>query len=684
MHPSHIEETFGPDGHLARRLPLYEARSQQVELAEAIDAALEVRENIVAEAPCGSGKSIAYLVPAIVRALEDGKSRVVVATANIALQEQLVKKDLPLLREALPWPFEFALAKGRANFACLDRIDSTRADAAIGAPFDGETLVQWRRIDEWVRTTVEGDLSELPFEVRADLRPRISTGADECLGKACERYDECFAEKMKQRAESAKVVVANYHLLFADLQVKAATDHEVGVLPNYDILILDEADKMPDISRDFYGFRIVEGSIRWATRLLAPTGSDAQKLPQIDAELKDRIARVSARFFAELLAHRRSKEYRARLRRPDVAPWKELHALLNDAVRLYEANASTPGLDQADRKKLRNASKKCEQIASSIERAMTLGSGDRIESDDVFYLEEIMGDRCALRGAPVDVAKQLRRDIWAADLRSAVAVSATLTTGDTFDFFVRESGAEGARELVVDSPFAVARNMLVVIPAEASDPREREFVERAGDLVTRAIGRAQGRTLGLFTSYRGLKEAAYRVRRIHGHTYEIMVQGEAPRMQLIARFREDVSSVLLGTDSFWTGVDVPGEALSCLVIDKIPFPSPDDPILDALDERERDAWKKHALPRALIQFRQGIGRLLRTATDRGVVMICDPRIVEKSYGKTFLRACGGARVSRDIDDIQAFLNTSSDEPRLTTKVGPKTGARASRRRESTI
>jgi ATP-dependent DNA helicase DinG len=503
--------------------------------------------------------------------------------------------------------------------------------------------------------------------------------ADECLGKACERYADCFAERMKQRAEAAKVVVANYHLLFADMQVKGATEGEVGVLPSYDILILDEADKMPDISRDFYGFRIVEGSIRWASRLLTPTGSDAQKLPQIDAALKERIASAASRFFADLLVHRRSKEYRARLRRPDIVPWKELHSLLLDAARLYDAHAKDSELEQADRKRLRNASTKCAQIAAGIRRACSSGFDTTVEHDDVFFLEELQNDRVALRGAPVDVAKQLRRDIWGAELRSAIAVSATLTTGGTFDFFVRESGADGADELAVDSPFDIRRNMLVVIPAEAVDPKNREFAEAAGDFVVRAVELARGRTLGLFTSHRGLKEAAHRVRRAHGRTYEILVQGDAPRMQLVGRFREEVSTVLLGTDSFWTGVDVPGEALSCLVIDKIPFPSPDDPILDALDEREDNAWANHSLPRALIQFRQGIGRLLRTATDRGVVVICDPRIVEKGYGRGFVKACGGARVTRDIQEIATFL-AGHNVPE--TKV--RGGARVSRRRESTI
>jgi ATP-dependent DNA helicase DinG len=676
--PDFIDETFGPEGHLARRLPMYRPRPQQIELTRAIDDAIRDGENLLAEAPCGSGKGYAYLVPAIRRALESGASRVLVATANIALQEQLFRKDLPTLRESLPWPFEFALAKGRGNFACLSNIDDLRADAAFGSPFDGEALAQWRQIDEWVRRTAEGDFSELPFEIHHAVRPRVSTTSEDCLGKACERFKECFANRARERMETAKVVVTNYHLMFADIQIRRATDGEVGVLAPYDIVILDEGDRAANIARDFYGFRVTAGSIRWATRLLAPTGAEAQKLPEIDPEQKERIARLADRFFSDLVEHRRSDKYRARLRKPDVVPWKELHGLLKDAASRLAGAAENPDLEQPDRKKLRNAAKRCEDIAFNVERAMTLA-----DDDMVCFVEEDQQGRGALCGRPIEVAEMLKRDLWEAGHRAVVAVSATLTAGGKFDFVRAELGADGARELVVDSPFDIPRNMLIVAPAEAPDPRDREFPEAVGEIVCRAIDEARGRTLGLFTSYRGLKAAAEIVRRRHGRTYEILVQGEAPRGQLVARFRENVSSVLLGTESFWTGVDVPGEALSCLVIDKLPFPSPDDPILDALDEREPDAWRKYSLPRALIAFRQGIGRLLRTTTDRGTVVICDPRVVEKSYGKIFLKACGGARVTRDIGEVGAFVfgdGNVREEPKASTR--PSTRAsRAGRQAE---
>ncbi len=656
-----IDEVFGLDGHLSRHLPMYKPRPQQIDLASAVDAAIKDGANLLAEAPCGTGKTVAYLTPAIHRALESGASRVLVATANINLQEQAIKKDLPLLREALPFPFEFALAKGRSNFVCLDRIDDTRADAALGSPFDGEALSQWKQIDEWVRRTVEGDFSELSFELHHAVRPRVSTTSEDCLGKACERFQECFANQARQRMETAKVVVTNYHLMFADIQIRKATDGEVGVLAPYDIAILDEGDRAPEIARSFYGFRVTAGSIRWATRLLAPTGAEAEKLPQIDPEQKERISRLADRFMSDLVEHRRSDKYRARIRRPDVVQWRELHGMLKSAGSRLAGAAENPDLEQPERKKLRNAAKRCEDVAFNIARAMIC------EDDEmVCFVEEDQQGRGALCGRPIDVAEMLKRDVWEAGHRAVVAVSATLTTGGKFDYIRGELGADGARELVVDSPFDIPANMLVVVPAESPDPRDREFPEAVGDLLCRAIEEARGRTLGLFTSYRGLKAAAEIVRRRHGRTYEILVQGDAPRGQLVQRFRENVSSVLLGTESFWTGVDVPGEALSCLVVDKIPFPSPDDPILDALDEREPDAWRKYSLPRALIAFRQGIGRLLRTITDRGVVVMCDPRVVEKSYGRLFLKACGGARVTRDMGEIGAFIDgKAKEEPKAT-------------------
>jgi ATP-dependent DNA helicase DinG len=671
----YIEETFGANGHLARYLPMYAPRAQQIELTRAIDAAIADGENLLAEAPCGSGKGYAYLVPAIKRALESGASRMLVVTANIALQEQLFRKDLPTLREALPWPLEFALAKGRSNYICISNVDDTRADAVFGSAFDGEALAQWKHVEAWSRTTQEGDLSELPFELLPSLRQRVTTTSEDCLGRACESFGECFANRARERTEGAKVVVTNYHLFFADLAVRRASEDESSVLPPCDIVILDEGDKAASIAGSFYGFRVTAGSIRWAARLLAPTGTEAKKLPEIDARMKDRISRLADRFFAGLVEHRRSKEYRARLRRPDVVPWKELVAELKNAVGAYERVAENDALEKPERQKLRKAKARCEALAFDVARAMTC------EDDDyVFFVEVDDKDRSALCARPIDVSELLRRDVFEVEeTRSVIAVSATLTTGGSFDYVRKELGADGARELVVDSPFDIPNNMLVVVPAEAPDPRDQEFAEAVGDLLCRTIEEARGRTLGLFTSYKGLRAAAEAARKRHGRTYEILVQGTAPRMQLVQRFRENVSSVLLGTESFWTGVDVQGEALSCLFIDKIPFPSPDDPILDALDERESDAWRKYSLPRALIAFRQGIGRLLRTTTDRGVVVVCDPRIVEKGYGKLFLKACGGARVTRDLADVGTFLDRP-DEWQWTrgTNEAPKTSARTSR------
>lgn len=677
----YIDETFGEGGHLARHLPMYSPRAQQIELTRAIDEAIADGENLLAEAPCGVGKTVGYLVPAIRRALEDGASRVLVVTANINLQEQVVRKDLPMLREALPWPFEFALAKGRGNYACLSSIDDLRVDATFGSAFDGDGLAQWRHVDEWVRRTIEGDVSELPFELLPAVRQRVTTTSEDCLGRSCDRFEECFANRARERTETAKVVVANYHLFFADLAVRRASEDEASVLPPCDIVILDEGDKAAAIAGAFYGFRVTAGSIRWAARLLAPTGADAKKLPEIDHRLKDRLARLADSFFADLVDHRRSKEYRARIRRPDVADWRELYAELKNAAGAYERAAANPDHDKPERQKLRKAGARCEALARDIERAMTCE-----DDETVFFVEVDDKDRAALCARPIDVSELLRRDVFEADgIRSVIAVSATLTTGGSFDYVRKELGADGARELVVGSPFDIARNMLIVIPAEAPDPRDREFSEAVGDLLCRTIEEARGRTLGLFTSYKGLKVAAEAARRRHGRTYEILVQGTAPRGQLVQRFRESVSSVLLGTESFWTGVDVQGEALSALFIDKLPFPSPEDPTLDALDERESDAWRKYALPRALIAFRQGIGRLLRTVTDRGVVVVCDPRIVDKGYGKLFLRACGGVHVMRDLSDVNTFLDRPDQwewvhgTPEHEEK---KTGARRSRGRRT--
>lgn len=647
----YIDEVFGSGGLLAQRFEGYRPRAGQIALARAIESGIAGGENVLAEAPTGTGKSVAYLVPASFHgamsnpARSEPRRRALVVTANIALQEQLIKKDLPMLAEILPWKFSFALAKGRNNYLCLNALDESQAEAALFRPIHSvDEARQWKDIEAWSRLTATGDVSELPFEPLVKLRSKFTISSEDCPGKTCSRYGDCFAEKAKRGFWDADVIVTNYHMLFAHLTVVAASDGAAGVLPPFDVVMLDEAHKLADIARDFLGFRLTAGGMRWATRLLAPkTGT------VIDLFLKTEVANLAAKFFAALRMHRRSDDYQARLRDPDPVPSRELVSALTLAgKRMVEASESG-ALGGDERDKIRRAAERCFTLGATVRSAMELKDAD----STVYFIEE-EGERTALCSKPISVAAALKLRLFHAGYRSVLMTSATLTTSGNFDYVVGETGADDSNELVVESPFDWKSHALLVVPARMPPPNEKAYAEACSKAVAQVVELARGRTLGLFTSYRVLKMAAEELRATWPG--RVLVQGEAPRMSLISSFRSDVDSVLLGTESFWAGIDIPGESLSCVVIDRLPFATPDDPVLDAIGERDRKAFFNHQIPRAVIALRQGAGRLIRSAADRGVVVILDPRIVTKGYGKTFVKSLPAMKLSRELADVRRFLD----------------------------
>jgi len=630
----YIDAVFGPTGILARHFEGYVPRPGQIEMARAVGAALEDDEHLLVEAPTGVGKSLAYSVPATHHAVNE-KKRVVIATANIALQEQLVEKDLPLLAEILPWDFRFALLKGKNNYLCLDRRYQEEAEGTLDLldePGDGPMLTD---LTEWAGTTETGDVSELPFQPLYRLWRRFSTTSDDCKGSDCRFRDECFALKARAAAEEAHVVVANYHLLFAHLQVRAATGQDL-VLPAFDVAILDEAHKAADIARDFFGARITVGGVRWAARLLKKLGKGMQHRE---------LTEEATRFFERLDSHRRSPGYKCRLKRPDVVPWSKLCTLLGKAATTYQA-AQEMGDEDANAE-LRRVATRCETLAGQIRAAMTLA-----DKDSVVFIEADGRGGAVLRSKPIEVSGVLEQALFAS-VDSAVLTSATLTTGGSFDHIAGEMGVPTPRTLSVESPFDFERQALLVVPDGMPNPGAPDYPDAVADAVAEVLELAEGRTLGLFTSYRNL-DLTYQ--RVSGNGHRILRQGDRPRTALVEEFRRDVDSVLLGTESFWAGVDVQGEALSCVVIDRLPFPSPDDPVLDAISERDRRWFTNYSLPRAVIAFKQGFGRLIRSATDRGVVVVLDQRIVSKSYGKVFTRSLPPVLKSRRIESVQRFLD----------------------------
>ncbi len=649
---------FGPGGFFARAFPGYEMRFGQVAMAREVERAIVDRAHLLVEAPCGVGKGMSYLVPAIEHAVKGGK-KVVVVTANIGLQEQLVKTDLPMLREVLPTPFSFAIAKGRANYLCLAQFEATQREVSMkgAAKLLGAGSMRWRELEGWAMTTRRGDVSELSFEP-GGLRPRFTVSAEECVGPHCPRRRECHAEAAKDAFWRADVIVTNYAMFLLDIVLREASEDQSGTLPAWDVAILDEAHRCPDLAREFFGFRVTEGAIKHAARLL-DRDDDA-----IDPALAADLRGEASSYFDELLRHRRSKEYRVRLRRPGEGPDPSALIAMLQAGAGALSRAMAIEDEPALRQKLRQGMTRCSVMAAQLLAAHALS-----EPEAKVYCVELDGpegrERAALASKLVRPADALRPKLFAKGGRSIVMCSATLAVGGSFAFAREELGCDGARELAVGSPFDHRRQAMLLVPRGLPPSTDRIEHERAvARLMVRIAHASRGRMLGLFTSNRGLRAAAAAFEEVpHAdRTWrEVLVQGDAPRSELVARLKAQVGGVLLGVDSFWEGVDVPGEALSVVVIDRLPFATPDDPILDAVDAlTPGGAFASWSLPRAVTELRQGVGRLIRRATDRGIVVVLDDRLVSKGYGRKFLRSLPDMPLTRDFEEALAFLGPASE------------------------
>lgn len=700
-----VEQVFGAGGVMAKAFPGYEPRAGQIEYSNAVFNAIDKSTRLMAEGPTGTGKSVGYLVPAIYfvaspegkreiltwraqvaeEALlesgfdpgeidpgdrperdakpEDLTPRVVICTANIALQEQLMGKDLPELAKLLPWNFNAAIAKGRNNFLCLERFDDSATELLMEPLRDPNEREQWNTIAKWKTETQRGDFSELPFELAGPVRLKVATTSDDCTGKACPRFADCHAEAARKRFRAANVIVSNYHMLFAHLAI--ATETGTGLLPRFDILIMDEAHEAADVAREFFGFTIRSGSFKWATRFLGPKPAKSKGTAagyDIDPEMRGRIIDHATDLFDALARFRNGPKYRARLfKKFDGWEWESLVKDLRRAADMMDKTASLgaaqlsmPGQRQAE---LRKAQRRCMILAANLEAG--LDPTKDVDGDYAFFLEDEPRGMVSLRAKPIDVAPLLRKKLFDnRAFRSVVVTSATLATGtgdDAFDFAVKELGSSDADELIVESPFDFRTQSLLVIPKKLPDPKSKTFSEEIGDLACEVVRLADGRMLGLFTSHKGVRAAAVKIRQMFGSKYTILVQGDAPRTRLIAQFRADTRSVLLGTRSMWAGVDVSGESLSAVFVDKLPFDPPTDPILDALNERSSSTFMDYSVPRAAIAMRQGFGRLIRSRTDRGVVVIGDSRMTTKGFGRKIKAALPRSAFSNDVAEIATFL-----------------------------
>jgi ATP-dependent DNA helicase DinG len=635
-----LTELFGPTGPLARSLPGYAPRDEQLAMAEHVAAALEGRETLIVEAGTGTGKTFAYLVPALV----SGR-RVIVSTGTRALQDQLYHRDLPAICGALGRPVRVALLKGRSNYLCKHRLEIAEQQA-YARGLRREVATALPKVRAWSHVTKRGDIAELPGLGEADpVWPWVTSTRENCLGSECPVFDECFVLAARREAQAADIVVVNHYLLMADLVLKEEGFGDL--LPGADAIVIDEAHQLPDIAAQFLGYSV---STRQLSAIVKDVQGELLLAHQmgggVDAALTGLDAQVAAVIAATAGADSRI----------DHAQWPEklieaLNGLAARTSELADALAPIASEGQGAFARLR------ERLEESSVRLHALTAE---EVDGGVRWAETSARSVSCHYAPVDVATQLAA-LLEAQSCAWVLTSATLAVGEDFSHYKRRSGLARARSIRFESPFDFANQALLYLPKGLGDPGapgHTRAVVRAALPVLEASG---GRAFLLFTSHRALREAAEELLVEWGNEppVPVLVQGDGSRDQLLRRFREAGNAVLLGTGSFWEGVDVKGTALSVVIIDKLPFAAPDDPLLkarlDTIREQGGNPFFDEQVPQAVIALKQGVGRLIRDQGDFGVVMLCDTRLVTKGYGRAFIQSLPPMKRTRELGEVQVFL-----------------------------
>ena len=670
-----VAEVFANTGSLAQALPSFESRPAQRDMAEAVAGTLQNGGVLLVEAGTGTGKTLAYLAPAILSG-----QRVLVSTGTKNLQEQIYFKDLPILRDALGVPFTATYMKGRGNYLCLHRFESFRETVNMGTlQLFGESAAQvfLPVIEEWSKQTETGDRAEiagLPEDL--PFWGEIAATSENCTGTECPRYTECFVTRMRTRAADSNLVIVNHHLLCADAAVRQSAYGEV--IPECSHAIVDEAHQLEDVATHYFGVSVssyrFDELARDGERLIA-TGVAGDKAP----ELRDALDRMRERahdFFRIIgnnlpLRAPQATDNRVRVTSKTLEPFYEDAALVMGAL---EALASTAALIKTppDPEKPTEATKT--DLMGLATRAGELRDELRFilraNEPEYVYFMETRGRGIFLRAAPIDVSNILR-DVLFDRMKATVLTSATLTVDGTFDYIRSRLGLakSGATQFIkLPSEFDYKRQAILYLPRRMPDPRSTDFMAAAGREIISILEASRGRAFVLFTSYAAMR-AIQAIAEIE-LSYPVFVQGSAPRSQLLEQFRKTPNAVLLATSSFWQGVDVMGEALSCVIIDKLPFASPGDPItaarIESIADRGGQPFGEYQVPLAILTLLQGLGRLIRHRDDRGVLAVLDPRLQTMGYGRRFLASLPPAAVTRELGDIRRFFDP--DEPKGLVRV----------------
>jgi ATP-dependent DNA helicase DinG len=643
-----IEGILGPDGILARSLHGFEFRPSQLQMACLAQEAIRRNMPALIEAGTGTGKTFGYLVPVLL----SGK-KAVISTGTKNLQEQIISKDIPLLRKVTGLVIDAVMMKGRENYLCLHRYRQYTSQASLLNTSQTDKI---RRIEAWLRRTTDADRGEIPWLADDDmLWATLSASSDQCLGSNCPCLDDCFLARLRSRAAKARIIVVNHYLFFADLKVKMAGFGEI--IPRFQAAVFDEAHTIEEIATAYFGESL---STRQITDLVGELKKGAVNLRGVDRGKLDRqldaIQAGSERMRLEFEAYgekgRVAPEFLLKL---SQGPGRDIGRGLRDVC-------GAP--DLKDESQLRPLLDRAREMGRLLEEILRERDGNWLN----WY--EKRKRSLMLHASPLDISEPMN-DLLYGTIRTTVFTSATLTANGTFDYIRGRLGLpETTLQEVCPPHFDFETQTLLYIPKRLSAPNSPHFSRDAAAEIMHILERTEGRALVLFTSYHNLN-IVYEILK-ERLPYAIHRQGDAPRSILLERFREDIHSVLLATGAFWQGVDVPGEALSCLIIDKLPFDSPGDPVvaarIDAIRGRGGNPFMEYQVPSAIITLKQGLGRLIRKRSDRGILSILDVRILTSRYGRFFLESLPPVHMTHDLSDIEGFFTETGSTSQLSSKI----------------
>lgn len=658
-----MEEIFGPAGLIAKHHKDYEYRLGQVKMAEAVLRAFEEKKHLIVEAGTGTGKTLAYLVPAIAAALGQ-KKRIIISTGTKNLQEQLMEKDIPFLQKVMPKKFAAAYMKGRSNYACLYRVAKAENQPILEGVDEVDSFEEVRH---WARESQTGDRAELVnLPENISFWSRINAKSEICLGQKCPDFEPCFVTRMRARAEDADIVIVNHHLFFADLNIRG---NEYGrVLPDYSAVIFDEAHLIEDIAADYFGFQI-------STFQIDELARDADNLPITDAIATREITKLSARIigladqFWARFVQGRGQDGRfpllpnafAQKVRDEIQPTPlgEAYFALDSALERMETAIDIYAEKMTEAESL---VRRVRQTRFDLDFVCS-----QAEKNYVYWLER-RGRGMFLRASPIDVSQLLQEKLFD-KLETVVMTSATLSSNGKFDFIKDRLGLDTAKTdtMLAPSSFDYQKQAIIYLPKAMPEPRAPEFNQIAASEIIKLLNVTNGRAFVLSTSLSAMN-ALYELVSMRVN-FPCLVQGSMSKAGLLERFRKTPNAVLFATSSFWQGVDVQGEQLSCVIIDKLPFAVPTDPIVAArtrfIDENGGKSFFDYSVPNAVITLKQGIGRLIRSSTDRGVIALLDSRLRTKGYGKDFLNSLPRCKITSELKDVAQIFR---DETNVSSSV----------------